>query len=139
MRLPPPLPWSRAGQSGRRKYTPPAQASWQSTALQTLLSSPNRPSSPLSGPLAVTIHAIFPRPKSLRSPGRSLVPSGRCDLDNVAKLVLDTVTRSRVWWVDDRHVASLTITRWYAALDETPHTWFEVSPMVDSPNATALR
>lgn len=71
------------------------------------------------GPVSVGITTTHRRPKRLcrkmdRATGlRPYV--GKPDADNIAKLILDGITKAGVW-TDDTRVASLVVTRWYARL-----------------------
>ena len=75
---------------------------------------------------AVTLHTVsvslnfaMPRPKS-HFGAKGLKPSapvdhvGKPDVDNLAKLVLDRITRSERIWRDDSQVVSLTVHKFYA-------------------------
>ncbi len=83
---------------------------------------------PISGPVVVVIDAIHSRPKSrpsaidreLWTPGGRVPKPTRADVDNIAKAVLDALTKARAWQ-DDGQVWSLTARKWYAATSERPH------------------
>ena len=69
---------------------------------------------PVDQPVSVVIDAVFKRPKShLRKsglrPGAPALP--RCDVDNVAKAVLDALTG--VAWADDAQVQRLVVEKSY--------------------------
>ena len=79
---------------------------------------------------AVTLHAIsvsinfaMPRPKS-HSGAKGLKASapvahvGKPDVDNLAKLILDQITRSECVWRDDSQVVSLTVHKFWAVANE---------------------
>lgn len=69
------------------------------------------------GPFAVAMEFVFERPKShfdarglvrrQRSPAHLQKP----DLDNLAKLILDRITRSGRYWNDDSQVVSLQVSK----------------------------
>ena len=73
------------------------------------------------GPMHVELMFRLPRPKSHYRTGKfshllkDSAPGdhqSRADLDNLAKVVLDKITRSE-YWLDDNQVVSLTVTkRW---------------------------
>lgn len=74
---------------------------------------------PASGPLAVEIDAWFRRlPSHLTAAGqvRPKAPAWppRADVDNLAKGVLDAITDSGAFWVDDDQVVELTVRKAYA-------------------------
>lgn len=75
---------------------------------------------PLDEPCFLFIHIWSARPQRLmRKRDRSGLPvpaTGKPDLDNVAKLVMDALTRAGVW-VDDTRVCRLEVERWYSPLD----------------------
>ena len=72
-----------------------------------------------TSPVAVTMVFTFPRPKShftgkgvLRAPAPHYCTT-KPDADNLAKLVLDVITRAGWIWKDDATVASLSIVKTY--------------------------
>lgn len=84
------------------------------------------------GPVAVTITAIMVRPKDhfLRGQLRDNAPQRhphKPDLDNIAKAVLDALTKARVW-KDDAQVDWVLVRRRWAIGDEKPGLWVEVKP-----------
>ena len=84
------------------------------------------------GPVAVTITAIMARPKDhfLRGQLRDNAPRRhphKPDLDNIAKAVLDALTKARVWR-DDAQVDWMLVRRRWAIGDEKPGLWVEVKP-----------
>ena len=73
--------------------------------------------------VSVSLNFAMPRPKS-HSGAKGLKPSapvdhvGKPDVDNLAKLVLDRITRSERIWRDDSQVVSLTVHKFYAVSSE---------------------
>ena len=69
--------------------------------------------------VSVSITFAMPRPKS-HSGAKELKPSapvahvGKPDVDNLAKLILDQLTRSGNVWRDDSQVVSLTVHKFWA-------------------------
>jgi Holliday junction resolvase RusA-like endonuclease len=69
--------------------------------------------------VSVSLNFAMPRPKS-HFGAKGLKPSapvdhaGKPDVDNLAKLVLDRITRSERIWQDDSQVVSLTVHKFYA-------------------------
>ncbi len=75
------------------------------------------------GPVSVSLNFAMPRPKS-HSGAKGLKPSvpvahvGKPDVDNLAKLILDQLTRSGNVWRDDSQVVSLTVHKFWAVANE---------------------
>jgi Holliday junction resolvase RusA-like endonuclease len=69
--------------------------------------------------VSVSINFAMPRPKA-HSGAKGLKPSapvahvGKPDVDNLAKLILDQITRSGNVWRDDSQVVSLTVHKFWA-------------------------
>ena len=69
--------------------------------------------------VSVSMNFAMPRPKS-HSGAKGLKPSapvahaGKPDVDNLAKLILDQITRSGNVWRDDSQVVSLTVHKFWA-------------------------
>jgi len=76
-----------------------------------------------TGPVSVTLRFAMPRPKS-HFGARGLKPSapqdhaGKPDVDNLAKLLLDRITRSERIWRDDSQVVSLIVHKFYVVGNE---------------------
>ena len=71
-----------------------------------------------TGPVAVTLRFAMPRPKSHfgakgLKPSAPVYHAGKPDVDNMAKLVLDRITRSGRIWRDDSQVVSLIVHKFY--------------------------
>ena len=75
------------------------------------------------GPVSVSLTFAMPRPKS-HFGAKGLKPSapvahvGKPDVDNLAKLILDQLTRSGNVWRDDSQVVSLTVHKFWAVANE---------------------
>jgi Holliday junction resolvase RusA-like endonuclease len=71
------------------------------------------------GPVSVSINFAMPRPK-WHSGTKGLKPRApvthvsKPDVDNLAKLILDQITRSKCVWRDDSQVVSLTVHKFWA-------------------------
>lgn len=91
----------------------------------------------LGGPLSVTIEAFVRRPQSLIPKAKARTPqppsiafpcTAKPDVDNIAKIILDSLTQSGVI-VDDKGIASLTVRKWYAAVGTDPAVFVTVSTL----------
>ena len=75
------------------------------------------------GPVSISMCFSMPRPKS-HSGAKGLKPSapvahvGKPDVDNLAKLCLDQITRSGCVWRDDSQVVSLSVHKFWAVANE---------------------
>jgi len=73
-----------------------------------------------SGPVAVTLEFVFPRPQAMcwkrRATPRAWLAGGK-DLDNLAKSTCDALTG--LAWSNDSHVAKLVCSKFVAAGGET--------------------
>ncbi|NBW12823.1 MAG: RusA family crossover junction endodeoxyribonuclease [Caulobacteraceae bacterium] len=73
-----------------------------------------------TGPLKLTINAYFPRPKShfgkrgLKD-GAPRFHTIRPDVDNLAKAIMDALTKAGIW-SDDCQVVEGKTSKWYTAL-----------------------
>ena len=72
---------------------------------------------PLEGPVAVDLHFIVPRPKSI--PKKILRPFKKPDLDKLIRAVLDGMTYGGVWG-DDAQVVDIRASKHYATPDALP-------------------
>jgi len=76
------------------------------------------------GPVAISMCFSLPRPKS-HFGAKGLKPSapvahvGKPDVDNLAKLILDQITRSGRIWRDDSQVVSLRVEKLWASGNES--------------------
>jgi Holliday junction resolvase RusA-like endonuclease len=66
---------------------------------QLAYNDPQRPKTPMTGPIMLTLHAYFDRPKSVKSVHHTVKP----DLDNLIKFALDGLTRAG-YFNDDKQV-----------------------------------
>ncbi|MGI6691182.1 MAG: RusA family crossover junction endodeoxyribonuclease [Christensenellales bacterium] len=72
----------------------------------------HRPAAPLEGPLQAVIKWCYP---TTREQLNGQYKTTRGDLDNMAKLMLDVMTRLR-FWQDDAQVASLVLEKFWAVI-----------------------
>jgi len=109
-----------------RAYTPAKTRAWEKMAAQAIaLSWGNAPK--IDRPIAMTIVAVFPRPKSRpKKVSKEEWASGlrtwrpaKPDLDNLVKAVLDAAQLSGVL-ADDLLVVGLSARKMYAGLNDDP-------------------
>lgn len=127
---PKPKPRPRVALRGKfaTAYTPAKAKRWESQF--SLFCLPHSPAVPLAGPVHVTIQFVKRRPKRLmrkRDLDGLIWCSGKPDIDNLAKAVLDALNRSGRWWKDDAQVTRLIATKAYAEKDGDPRVelWVE--------------
>jgi len=83
-----------------------------------LQASQHKPATPLQGPVRLWIDFDLPLPRGASRKERMLMidnkilPTGRPDIDNMAKLVLDAM--NRMFWKDDAQVVLLHVTKSYS-------------------------
>lgn len=114
------VPWSRAGQKGKFKFTPKKQAVYMDVLRLTALRSwPDGP--PLDCPLSVTMAFYFPWPLSIPKKKRGIsgnhIKRTKPDIDNLYKIVADAL--NGVLWVDDSQIARLTLNKLFSDTPET--------------------
>jgi len=84
---------------------------------------PYKPAIPFEGALKVSLAFIMPIPtsKSKKWKGEamagSVLPTKKPDIDNLAKLVLDSL--NGVFWLDDKNVVELLCSKRYGAIPMT--------------------
>jgi Holliday junction resolvase RusA-like endonuclease len=107
-----PCAFARAGANGKRRYTPPKQASFMA-AVKLFASRAMAGAAPMQGPVEMTVEAIYLAPASWSKTKRELVfwKTSRADADNIAKLVSDAI--NEIVFVDDAQVARLSVTKHY--------------------------
>jgi Holliday junction resolvase RusA-like endonuclease len=81
----------------------------------------------LTGPVCVRMTFWFNRPKSHSKArmSRSEPKLSRPDIDNLAKLGLDSL--NGVAYIDDGQVYRLTVEKWYVGPEDKVGTWIEVT------------
>jgi Holliday junction resolvase RusA-like endonuclease len=115
-----------------RAYDPAKSRSWkaEARAVMALRLREWSRAELLTGPLDVTIRAIFTCPASQyrkREPLGRRPHAKRPDAENVAKSVLDAATG--VVWVDDSQVARLSVEKIIGAQGEAPRVEVCVTPI----------
>jgi Holliday junction resolvase RusA-like endonuclease len=108
---------------------------WREDIRQAMLTAyGDQPKMP--GPLAVTIRFVVDRPKGHYRTGRNahllrdaapILPTGKPDVDKLARAVLDAIGSAHVWG-DDAQVVDLHATKVYAAAGEKAGAWITVGP-----------
>lgn len=85
---------------------------------------------PLTGPVALALVFVFPRPKLPKKLGTGRLPHAkRPDFDNCEKSVVDALTG--LAWKDDSQLCDVRTTKWIAAADEPPHVEVCIRPLED--------
>lgn len=101
-------PHARAG-----VYDPKTADGWKGTVVMS--GNPHRPEAPLETPVRVMIDFDMPRPQRLMRRKDPEGPVHCCstpDADNLAKAVMDAMTRDG-WWRDDAQVVELAVRKRY--------------------------
>ncbi|MFN3582802.1 RusA family crossover junction endodeoxyribonuclease [Phenylobacterium sp.] len=95
-------------------YMPKEYEVWKDRAVECVRGVNDIPSAPLLGPCTVTLQVLVARPKTTK------LTHPAPDVDNYAKAVLDAITQSERWWMDDKQVVCLTVEKAWANADEVP-------------------
>jgi Holliday junction resolvase RusA-like endonuclease len=108
-----------------RFYDSDVADEWKRAVMLAILEAANTHKWTLTlGPVSVELRFAMPRPKS-HSGAKGLKPSapvhhsGKPDADNLAKLVMDQITKSGRIWRDDSQVVSLTAHKLWASGNES--------------------
>lgn len=117
-------PRVRAYRRGARAgvYDPGTADGWK--VLVSAAGREHRPPAPLAAgvPVMVQVDFLMPRPKRLMrkcDPVEVIPHTGKPDVDNLAKAVLDALTADG-WWTDDSQVFALVARKFYARKDGRP-------------------
>lgn len=108
-----------------RMYTPKKTRAWEEEFAEKAAALTDRRG--MTGPLAVSVVAVFPRVKRLPKCGARVPHTVKPDVDNIAKAVLDGLEKSGII-ADDKFVCSLTAESRYAASSEDAHLEVGVWP-----------
>jgi len=109
--------FSRGGKAG--VYTPSTADEWRRNVSVSLIRHKDKN---LSGAFEVELHFILDRPRSHYRTGRfkhiqkddaPTYHTKKPDVDNLAKLILDVLTKIN-YWSDDSQVVSLKVTKQYS-------------------------
>lgn len=119
----------RVTRGGTHTYMPPASRAWELRCRALAAAAWTGP--PLDQGVEVEVVQVQPRPQRLRRRQdpleRMWAPTGKPDLDNVAKLAMDGLVKAGVL-LDDTRVVRLVAMKLHAAMDEEPCTEVRVRP-----------
>ncbi len=131
-----PRPRARYGKGPRGVYNPPGKAKGWIKTVEAVVAQ-RRPSDPIAGAVHVSLMFALQRPKSHFGTGRNSrrlkksTPVDHMqtpDIDNLAKLILDCLTRLR-YWHDDAQVIKLEVSkRWDTVM---PGVWIHVKSLTN--------
>jgi Holliday junction resolvase RusA-like endonuclease len=117
--------YSRGGHAG--VYTPDTANGWkEAVRLATL---PHRPATPIDAPTRMELDVYFPRPKRLcgkRCDQGKIPHTGKPDIDNVAKAIMDVLTDSGVVR-DDAVIYDIHPRKFYAAVGAIPGAFIRLT------------
>lgn len=111
-----PIPKGRPRFGNGRAYTPKRTKDYEN-ALKALIKEQD-----ITGPIEVSINAIFPRPQRLnpmKYPDGLILHTKRPDLDNIVKAVLDALNKTLQ---DDAQVCVIHAYKYYAERSGEPRT-----------------
>lgn len=103
-----------------RVYDAGTAEGWKSCVAAASL--PHRPASPLTGPVALVVEFLLPRPKNRcrRADNPGLVHcTTKPDIENLVKAVMDAMTQCG-WWVDDSQVVELEASKCWHEIGGRP-------------------
>lgn len=126
-----PRPRARAFMVGKvarvQMYDPGTAGAWRAAIEQ--IARQHAPAHPLSGPVRADLLFLFPRPARLtrKSSPRERIPHiTKPDRDNLEKAALDAMTNAGIW-SDDKQVFGGFVVKLYAAMDEQPGMFVEIT------------
>jgi Holliday junction resolvase RusA-like endonuclease len=114
---------------GGRMYTPTQTVNAETFAKMCAVDQVGQPM--LEGPLVVAMHAVcgipdsWPKKKKVDALEGRLRPTGKPDLDNIAKLYADAF--NGVVWGDDSQIVSMALSKAYGA---EPGVTITINPLV---------
>ena len=114
-----------------RAYTPAKQVHWEQQF--ALFASEHKPDSPLDGPIALYLTAVFSRPKRLmrkKDPPGRIFKDTKPDGDNVLKSVCAALN-NQGWWRDDCQFAHMSCMKYYAGKEEAPKVSVRITSLKD--------
>jgi Holliday junction resolvase RusA-like endonuclease len=127
---PKPQPRPRAYNRGKHAsvYNPDSADAWKAAVAAEALRC--RPPEVLDGPLWVCLAFWLPRPKRLIGKPAEW-HTGRPDVDNLAKAVLDAIADTG-WWRDDGQVAELSVRKFWARHEPDGTYWTGCSVIIEA-------
>ena len=112
-----PVPWARAGLSGKRHFTRARPGEWKSLA-GFLARAEMGGHPPLAGCMGLKVWAYFPVPqywpawKKVLALTDRIRPSGTPDMDNLTKIAKDSL--NQIVWIDDAQVVEEKAEKYYS-------------------------
>ena len=108
-----------------KTFTPPKTLQWERDAARVLQAHWRRP--PQEGPVHVVIRAYRKRTKYMEAKCRQEITtcSKKPDVDNIAKICLDSMVKARVL-VDDNQVVQLVVSKEWAAYGQPGSVEFDL-------------
>lgn len=127
-----------------RVYNPGDADDWK--ALVALAAREHAPLHEITGPVELVLEIHLPRPQALyraKDPPQAIPHTGRGDVDNFAKVVMDVLT-SLGFWRDDKQVSDLVVRKRWAAKGLKPGmdlvlTWDDEAEVVKPPKQRQAR
>lgn len=101
------------GKARARVYRDTSADVWKQTVAINAITADGFPAKPFDCPIDVHLTFVMPRPKSRKN---DVWHTAKPDADNLAKAVLDVLTKVGLW-VDDSRVAGLTVLKVYSTID----------------------
>jgi Holliday junction resolvase RusA-like endonuclease len=119
-----PIPWKRAGLAGHTFFDKQTK---EKLAMGLYLIQQHGNDPKFKGPLKLDMHFRMPIPKSISKRKHSEYQSTYPDIDNLIKMVLDTINNTETIWEDDKQVAEISSTKIY---DTKPRTIIIISEIL---------
>ena len=108
-------------------YTPKPTRDWTLSAQKQIRKLWTGDPIPAGVPVALKLVSVHKRPQRLmrqKDPEERLWKPTKCDIDNVAKIVMDSL--NGLVWTDDAQVCELSVSQFYAAKGEESKVELEV-------------
>jgi len=107
-----------------RAYTPVKSRVYMDDAIQQVTQQWRNRAQLADQPLRVHLLFVHKRPKRITATHRT-PKTTKPDIDNLIKMVLDTLTKSGIW-LDDNIVTEIGASDWYANEYEQPHVMYSI-------------
>ena len=124
----PPVPMGRPRYSKWGMYTPPKSKKWMKIAQERIAIKWLNTQLETEIPVKLVAQFIHKRPKNRyrkKDPDERYFKTTSPDLDNLEKILLDSIVYARVM-KDDSQVVAIESLDYYGAKDEEPHVEFEL-------------